>query len=304
MKRGLIISAVLLVTTIVVVLLWRTDRLERIIDRGTPRENYLAALERAGLTATALVLDWKEAGERALREPATATLPLVNEVRHSPAAPRAFGYRFELRRGRLLHVAITVQAEETATVFVELFDAADLTDPLAVARREALALEYEIRKDGAYILRIQPELLRGGEMTIGQRTTASLTFPVSGRTSAAVRSFFRDPRDGGARQHHGIDIFAPRDTPVVAAAGGIATYVGTNDLGGNVVWVWNPARGQSHYYAHLSRQAVAAGSRVEEGQIVGYVGNTGNARTTPPHLHFGIYSRGEGPLDPLPFVRE
>ena len=80
------------------------------------------------------------------------------------------------------------------------------------------------------------------------------------------------------------------------------TSAGTNRLGGNVVWIFDPSRGQSHYYAHLEKQAVSTGERVKAGDVVGYVGNTGNARTTPPHLHFGIYSRGEGPVDPLPFV--
>ena len=159
-----------------------------------------------------------------------------------------------------------------------------------------------MRRDGTYILRIQPELLRGGTLQIGQTTTAALLFPVQGRTSDAVQSFFLDPRDNNTRDHHGIDIFAPRHTPVLAAADGFVTSVGTNRLGGNVVWVFDPERGQSHYYAHLEKQAVSAGERVAAGDVVGYVGNTGNARTTPPHLHFGIYSRGEGPLDPLPFV--
>jgi murein DD-endopeptidase MepM/ murein hydrolase activator NlpD len=140
-------------------------------------------------------------------------------------------------------------------------------------------------------------------MKIGQLTTAALTFPVSGVGSSAVRSFFRDPRDNNTREHHGIDIFAPRNTPVLAASDGVVSSVGTNRLGGNVVWIWDPERGQSHYYAHLEAQAVSVGERVNAGDVVGYVGNTGNARTTPPHLHFGIYSRGEGPIDPLPFVR-
>jgi murein DD-endopeptidase MepM/ murein hydrolase activator NlpD len=118
----------------------------------------------------------------------------------------------------------------------------------------------------------------------------------------AVRSYFRDPRDAGRREHHGVDIFAPRDTPVVAAASGFVSSVGTNRLGGNVVWLWDPDRKQSHYYAHLSSQAVRIGQRVDAGDVVGYVGNTGNARTTPPHLHFGIYAFREGPIDPLPFV--
>ena len=108
------------------------------------------------------------------------------------------------------------------------------------------------------------------------------------------------PRPGG-RRHEGVDIFAPRDTPVVSTTRGLVTRVGTNDLGGQVVWVLGPGL-ESHYYAHLQRQAVTVGTRISAGDIVGYVGNTGNARTTAPHLHFGIYRRGEGPIDPLPWV--
>ena len=139
-------------------------------------------------------------------------------------------------------------------------------------------------------------------MRVEQGVTAALTFPVRGRGPSAVKSVFGDARDGGRRDHHGIDIFAPRHTPVLAASAGLVTWVGTNRLGGNVVWVWNAARRQSHYYAHLSRQAVNVGQHVSAGDVVGYVGNSGNAQTTPPHLHFGIYSRGEGPIDPLPYV--
>jgi murein DD-endopeptidase MepM/ murein hydrolase activator NlpD len=230
----------------------------------------------------------------------------MTDVRHSPAAPKAYGYRLRLQRGRLLRVELTVSGTESAMVFIELFaaDESISTDPVALSDGVERRLEREIERDGEYILRIQPELLRGGEMRIGQRTTASMTFPVSGRTSASVKSFFLDPRDNNRRQHHGIDIFAPRETPVVAAADGFVTFVGTSALGGNIVWVWDATRGQSHYYAHLSRQAVTTGARVAAGQVLGYVGNTGNAKSTLPHLHFGIYSRGEGPINPLPFVKE
>lgn len=68
------------------------------------------------------------------------------------------------------------------------------------------------------------------------------------------------------------------------------------------MWLWSPSRGLALYYAHLDRHAVSRGDRVGTGDIVGYVGTTGNARGTPPHLHFGIYARGEGAIDPAPFV--
>jgi murein DD-endopeptidase MepM/ murein hydrolase activator NlpD len=275
-------------------------------DRGTPHERYARALGEAGLADTALARDWLAAAGRALSEPEPAAVPLTNEVRHEPSKPRAYGYRLELQRGRVLRVELNIESSEPANVFIDLFAApagVQAPEHLASAEAGASTLEHEIEQDGTYILRVQPELLRGGTLTIGQRTTAALTFPVAGRTAAAVRSYFLDPRDNNTRDHHGIDIFAPRNTPVLAAADGFVSQVGTSSLGGNVVWIWDPRRGQSHYYAHLERQAVTAGTRVRAGDLVGYVGNSGNARTTPPHLHFGIYGRGEGPIDPLPFVR-
>ena len=72
-------------------------------------------------------------------------------------------------------------------------------------------------------------------------------------------------------------------------------------VGGKVVWL-RDTFGNSLYYAHLDSQAVSSGMRVDVGDTLGFVGNTGNARTTPPHLHFGVYRRGEGPVDPYWFV--
>lgn len=274
------------------------------LEKKTPREQYVASLRSAGLEGTALFRDWTAAGDEALRTAQPAKLPLTNEVRHEPSKPQAYAYRLQLQRGRVLRVELAVSGDEPVTVFLDLFDTADPSKAIAAADRGAVRLEHEVERDGIYVLRIQPELLRGGPLRIGQKTTAALTFPVQGRTTAAVGSYFGDPRDANRRDHHGIDIFAPRDTPVLAAGSGTVTYVGTNPLGGNVVWVWNGERRQSHYYAHLSKQAVTMGTQVKPGDVVGYVGNTGNARTTAPHLHFGIYSRGEGPIDPLPFVKE
>jgi murein DD-endopeptidase MepM/ murein hydrolase activator NlpD len=99
------------------------------------------------------------------------------------------------------------------------------------------------------------------------------------------------PRDG-TRRHEGIDIFAPRDTPVLSTTRGIITRIGTNRLGGQVVWVLGPGF-ESHYYAHLDRFGdIHLGEIVATGDVLGYVGNTGNARTTPAHLHYGIYHDG------------
>jgi hypothetical protein len=152
-------------------------------------------------------------------------------------------------------------------------------------------------------LRLQAELLRSGRYDLTLRAEPSLAFPVQGAGNRAVLSFFGAERDAGRRSHHGIDIFAARGTPVLAAADGYVRSTSPNELGGNVVWLRDDVRGQTLYYAHLDRHAVSAGQRVRIGDTLGFVGNTGNARTTRPHLHFAIYRRGEGPIDPYPFVR-
>ena len=116
--------------------------------------------------------------------------------------------------------------------------------------------------------------------------------PVNGASSRGVVNTWAAPRPGG-RRHEGIDIFAPRDTPVVSTTRGLVTHVGTNPLGGQVVWILGPGL-ESHYYAHLDRFAdIHRGDIVNAGDVVGYVGRTGNARSTPFHLHYGIYRHGK-----------
>ena len=130
---------------------------------------------------------------------------------------------------------------------------------------------------------------------------AALPVPVAGVKPAQLADTWGGARSGG-RRHEGIDIFAQRGTPVLSSTDGIVLRVGTIRLGGQVVWVLGPG-GHRHYYAHLDRYGdVRAGMRVRTGSILGYVGNTGNAATTPPHLHYGIYGDG-GVLDPLPRLR-
>lgn len=134
----------------------------------------------------------------------------------------------------------------------------------------------------------------------------ALEVPVHGVKRPSLRSSFGEPRSGH-RKHAGIDIFARRGTPVVAAAEGLVVRIGTTDrLGGNTVWVAGKPS-TLYYYAHLDHFAkgLRVGDHVERGDLVGYVGNTGNARTTPPHLHFGMYpaARAFWPVDPAPLLK-
>jgi murein DD-endopeptidase MepM/ murein hydrolase activator NlpD len=284
-------------------------RLEEIprwlLGAQTPRERYEARLEAAGLTSAVLGRDWLAAAERALHDAPLILPPHAEEGYFAPAEPGALGYRVEVRRGQRVELAVQLAADSATQVFLDAWETRpDSPRPfrhVVSADSGARALEVTPERDGAIILRVQPELLRGGRFTLTLRIAPTLAFPVEGHDEDDIRSGFGAPRDGGARAHHGIDIFAPRGTAALAATDATVRFVGTNNLGGNVVWL-RDARGYSLYYAHLDSQAVLRGARVRAGDTVGFIGNTGNARATRPHLHFGIYRRGEGPVDPRWFV--
>jgi murein DD-endopeptidase MepM/ murein hydrolase activator NlpD len=129
----------------------------------------------------------------------------------------------------------------------------------------------------------------------------SLTFPVAG-TKSSIRDKWGASRGGGIRRHKGIDIHARKGTPVVAVCDGVITTRDNTPIGGKTLWLKSPGRSWSAYYAHLDKQLVREGQHVRKGQVIGTVGNTGNARTTPSHLHFGV-SQGHRWVNPLPFVR-
>lgn len=278
---------------------------EKLFDRRTARERYEAGLDAAGLAATGLVRDWRAAGERALAAAPVVSLPVEEQGYFAPGEPAALSWRVAVRRGQRLSLVVSFAADSSARIFLEVWrdhpDSGRGFDRVVEADSGLRALRWSPRRDGELVVRIQPELLRGGRFTARLAVDPVLAFPVSGRGERDILSRFGAPRDGGRRDHHGVDIFAPRGTPVLAGAGGTVRRVETTTLGGKVVWV-RDGDGHALYYAHLDRQAVSDGQEVEIGDTLGFVGNTGNARTTPPHLHFGVYARGEGPLDPWYFL--
>jgi hypothetical protein len=135
---------------------------------------------------------------------------------------------------------------------------------------------------------------------------AETFLPVAGITPGDLTSSFGAPRSGG-RSHQGVDIFAKEGTAVVAAVGGTVVKAGDQGgLGGLRVWVRDD-QGRFHYYAHLSAVNVKAGQRVEGGQLLGAVGNTGlEAQRTPHHLHYSVNPTGanseRGSFDPVAFL--
>jgi murein DD-endopeptidase MepM/ murein hydrolase activator NlpD len=130
-----------------------------------------------------------------------------------------------------------------------------------------------------------------------------LRFPVTNTDEASVISFYGDPRAGGKRSHQGIDIEAPRGTPVVAVVEGTITSVGEKGNAGKFVWLTVKSTKTKYFYAHLDEQWVEEGARVKVGEALGTVGNTGNARHTLPHLHFEI-RKDRTPIDPLPLLKK
>ena len=135
----------------------------------------------------------------------------------------------------------------------------------------------------------------------------------AGIKSYSQQSFWAYPW-GKSGHHKGVDIFAKQGTPVLSATKGMVVYVGQLSLGGNVVLVVGP-RFKSHYYAHLKKIKTTRLSFVSEGEEIGEVGTTGNAKGKPPHLHYSIGQTipnifGEGPIlkrfytDPTPLLNK
>jgi len=119
-----------------------------------------------------------------------------------------------------------------------------------------------------------------------------LTIPVPGIEAKQLKPMFFDAR--GRRGHEAIDIMAPRGRPVVAVEDGTIAKLFTSVPGGLTVYQFDPAEKYTYYYAHLDHYAdgLAEGDKVKRGQILGYVGSTGNASASAPHLHFAIFKLG------------
>ena len=200
--------------------------------------------------------------------------------------------------------------EETELVILEI-RAEQQAGILAAATDEALYASRQLEGECSRLYRQrQAEVARaraleaarraGPAAGVGPELTPGFICPLD----PAATSFINDwgfPRSGG-RKHRGNDLFAPRGQPLYAVASGTVLLT-QGGRGGTALWL-AADHGVDYYYAHLDGYAsgVSSGTRVSRGQVVGYNGNTGNARTTPPHLHFQLHPKGRtsAPVNPYP----
>lgn len=262
-------------------------------------DEYAGRLNNAGLDKSALGRMWMNASQTAISRPITIQLPYKETGYFSAELPRAIGLKFQVKRGQQVVFYLDKKPQKNFVLFTDLWRTGQRSSLIYSFDTSGTRFTYDIEKDEILLLRLQPELLQSGEYELSITTGPSLKFPVS--KNGRIGSYWGDARDAGSRNHEGIDIFAPKRTPAVAAADGRVTSVTENKLGGKVVFMRPTGKDITLYYAHLDEQLVSSGQSVKEGDPVGLIGNTGNALNTPSHLHFGIYSDG-GAIDPYPFV--
>jgi murein DD-endopeptidase MepM/ murein hydrolase activator NlpD len=276
-----------------------------IFGKKTAHEAYEDKLKNAGLAETALGRQWLRIANNSITSPLAVNLPYSETGYFSAETPTATGLKFSAKRGEKLTIHLSKKPTTGFVLYLDLWQPGNTNSSspklIASADTTQALLQYDVKEGGLYIVRLQPELLVSGEYTLSITNGPSLAFPVTSKVKSSIASFWGANRDAGARSHEGIDIFAPKRTALVAAANGLITGVNENNLGGKVVFLRPDDKDYTLYYAHLDEQLVQQGQRVNIGDTIGLMGNTGNAKGGSAHLHFGIYTNG-GAIDPLPFV--
>lgn len=268
---------------------------------ASPHEQYKRKLETAGLDKTAMGSAWINASSASMQKALTIKVPYKETGYFDAGKIPAAAYQFSAKKGQKLTISLDKKPSASA-LYLDLWYLADINNPKRVASADTLnnPIQYEIDDTGSYLIRLQPELLQSVEYTITITAGPSLAFPTTSK-SKSIGSFWGDGRDNNARKHEGVDIFGPARSPVLASADGTITRVNENNLGGRVVWLRPKGKDYTLYYAHLDQQIAAEGQEIKLGDTLGLMGNTGNAKTTIPHLHFGIYTFGVA-INPLPFI--
>jgi peptidoglycan LD-endopeptidase LytH len=269
---------------------------------SSPTREAPRAIEPAPVSSDAGDDHWLAETRAALDDPEDIHMPFVERGDFRGPDGAAVAFSFEGLGGQTLEINLTRHPGES--VYVDVFRVVEvlgeaLHERIGTLRPSASRFRTRLPSDGPYHVLVQSGASGAGDYRLTLELAAALPFPVVGGKESSIRGLFGASRDAGKRHHEGIDIFVQRLTPVLAVAAG-RVMPRQDALGGNTVWLNTP--GTSYYYAHLDRIAVREQQSVKVGDVLGYVGNTGNAGSTPSHLHFGVYRWGRDPIDPLPLL--
>lgn len=270
----------------------------------SPRRIYAWRLWLAGLYDAPLGQRWRSAADHAQPQVFQHRLHLSFDFKADRITARVV--TTHMSRGMAIAWRLSRSQTGTGRLFAELQRAtggAPDREWTTVATLDADGHKhhYTVATDGRYRLVFQPELSARVHAKLAVARGGSLSFPVVGGHEYDIGGGFGVPRAGGKRRHKGVDIFADRDTPVRAVVSGHVS-TGNGGLGGHYIFLSSGLAGPRYYYAHLDHFAVDDGTHVDKGDVIGYVGNSGNAAGGPTHLHFGIYTAG-GAIDPAPFIQ-
>jgi len=270
----------------------------------TPQEHYEQELYKAKKEKTQAGQTWFRVSQQVLNDTLFSPAPYQERFHLGDSIPSQ-SLRLKIPEGRKLVISTLRDKDDTLSLlFAELYRIKPNGKPQRIAylKTNESVLTMDTNQEDTLLLRLQTGLNESINVSVSLSTLPTLTFPIASYGMQNLISYWGAQRDGGIRSHEGVDIKAPRGTPVVASDDGFITQTGTNNLGGKIVFLSASGNPYSIYYAHLDSQLVHVGQRVIRGDTLGLVGNTGNARTTTPHLHFGIYAIGSGAINPLPFI--
>ena len=247
---------------------------------------------------------WEYAFTKARQSKLQLSDPVSMAAKVESLSNSAYGYRMSLQQGEQLVVEISSETDHQFFIdFFQIIDDRVQEDNSFSAKIGQRIFTIDIQETGTFQIVIQPEISFQEQFSFRVYTQPTYSFPVAGVSNSAIKSFWGASRDGGKRSHEGVDVFADRGTPVISSTSGFVGRTGNYGLGGKQVWIKDGLFGHSLYYAHLDSIIANRMDRVQPGDTLGLVGNTGNARTTPPHLHFGIYTN-KGAVNPYPFIKE
>jgi len=272
-----------------------------VFNKKTASEKYEDRIEKI---SSPKAKAWVEAGEKSLLQPLEISLPYAETGYLSGLAADATSFSFIAKAGQKIWIRLK-EEQSDFTAYMELWEAHPGQEPRLVqsADTNLNQIEHVSLTGKRYIFRIHPELSAKGNYSLELKLAPALGFPIDANAKSNIGSFWGDGRDGGSRKHEGIDIFAKKGSYAVASMDGQITQVNETAIGGKVVWLRPSQFPFTIYYAHLDDQFVREGQHVKQGNPIGTVGNTGNAKNTPAHLHYGIYTY-TGAVDPLYFVKK